>query len=123
MTFHHDGRMDGDVEPAAGHSGASDSALARFVDTYGWRAYAIPVLVVVTLLVLWSIINTPAGETVGVTSRAPQGTSGQSGEERVTVPDMPEGEVAITELPPGGPFTEQGKGTFRPVGKLGMTAG
>lgn len=125
MTYHPDGRLDGERGPA-GHRAAGSpdqSSLARFVDTYGWRAYAIPVLVVVTALLIWSIVNTPEGETVGTTSRAPQGTMGHDGGMRVTVPDMPEGEVAITELPPGGPFTEQGKGTFRPVGELGMAAG
>lgn len=128
MTYHPDGRVDGDDGPA-GHRGAESpyasntSTLSRFVDTYGWRAYAIPVLAVVTALVVWSIVNTPTGETVGTTSRAPQGTMGSGSETRVTVPDMPEGEVALTELPPGGAFTEQGDGTFRPVGAPGMTAG
>ena len=103
--------------------GADRSALARFVDTYGWRAYAIPVLVIVTALVIWSIVNTPSGETVGETSRGPQGIEETTDETRVTVPELPEGQVAITELPPGGPFTEHGKGTFRPVGTPGMTAG
>ncbi|MDN8595153.1 MULTISPECIES: DUF3152 domain-containing protein [unclassified Corynebacterium] len=123
MTYHPDGRMDGAHHPAQGHRKAQRSELGRFVDTYGWRAYAIPVLVVVTALVIWSIVNTPEGETVGATSRAPQGTQVNGDSSRETVPDMPEGKVAMTELPPGGPFTEQGKGTYRPVGSLGMTAG
>lgn len=123
MTYHPDGRMDGAYEPAAGHSGADRSALARFADAYGWRAYAIPVLVVVTALVIWSIVNTPAGETVGTTSRGTEGIEDTTDEPRVTVPDMPEGQVAMTELPPGGPFAEQGKGTYRPVGSLGMNHG
>lgn len=128
MTYHPDGRMDGEDRPAS-HRGASaskgstSSALARFADTYGWRAYAIPVLAVVTALLIWSIVNTPAGETVGDTSRAPQGAMGHNGGQGATVPDMPEGSVALTELPPGGPFTEEGKGTFRPVGELGMSVG
>lgn len=123
MTFHPDGRTDGDYRHAAGHSRAEKSALARFVDAYGWRAYAIPVLVVVTALVIWSIVNTPSGETVSATSRGTDGIEDTDGGANMMVPEMPEGDVAITELPPGGPFTEEGKGTFRPVGSLGMTAG
>ena len=96
------------------------SAWNEFVRNYGWRAYAIPVLIVVTALVVWSIVTTPAEETVG-TSRAPEGA--QSSSVRKRVEDMPVGEVGITELPPGGPYTEQGGGTFRPVGSKGMQVG
>ena len=102
---------------------ASDGALARFARTYGWRAYAIPVLIVVTALVIWSIVNTPSGETIGASDRAPGQVEEQEQETRKTVAPMPEGEVAITELPPGGPYTEEGAGTFRPIGAPGMNVG
>ena len=108
---------DPEVRMSGNHS---SSALQNFVRTYGWRAYAIPVLVVVTALVVWSIVTKPAGETAGK-SRAPEEVQGSS--VRKTVEDMPIGEVGITELPPGGPYTEQGEGTFRPVGATGMQVG
>lgn len=104
------------------HPAVKETALARFARLYGWRAYAIPVLIVVTLLLLWSIVNTPAEETVGATSRAPQAVE-ESTTTRKTVDPLPEGHVAITELPPGGPYTEEGKGTFRTVGKDGTAVG
>ena len=108
-------------EPEVRMSGdQSGSALKEFVRTYGWRAYAIPVLIVVTGLLVWSIVNTPSGQTVGQ-GRSPEGAHSSS--VRKTVEGMPVGEVGITELPPGGPFTEQGEGTFRPVGTPGMKVG
>src|SRR6185312_6890906 len=33
------------------------SWLGRFVSTYGWRAYALPVLVVITLLVVYQTVT------------------------------------------------------------------
>lgn len=97
-----------------------DGPFVRFARTYGWRAYAIPVLILITALVLWSIANTPTGETVDRTERAPQADPATT---RTTMEPLPEGEVAITELPPGGPFTEQGAGTFRTVGNPGLAVG
>ena len=106
---------------AYGTDEVREPALTRFVRTYGWRAYAIPVLTVITGLVLWSIAHTPADESVSKSSRTPDGAATSS--ERKTVESMPEGEVGITELPPGGPYTEQGAGTFRPVGQPGLVIG
>lgn len=103
----------------AGSAARQEMPLVRFARMYGWRAYAIPVLIVITIFVLWSIVNTPASESVS--ARAPQNSMGAGSTK--TVEPMPEGVVDIKDLPPGGPYTEQGEGTFHPVGEPGMAAG
>lgn len=99
---------------------------ARYARELGWRAYAIPVLAVITIWVLVDIFTSPATETTGgvTTESAPPETA-------ATMPAM-EGpnpadseplEVPATELPPGAAFTEDGPGTYRPIGAPGMAAG
>ncbi|APT06783.1 hypothetical protein BSP99_04375 [Corynebacterium glutamicum] len=91
--------------------------LVRFARDYGWRAYAIPVLTVITVWVLFDVFS------------ADQPANGASGEASTSLstptstlragPDPAQAEpqsVPLTELPPGGSYTETGAGTFRQVG-------
>ncbi|AHH16210.1 hypothetical protein NONO_c14070 [Nocardia nova SH22a] len=94
------------------------SALGRFVSTYGWRAYALPVLVVITVLVVVDAVkgggeNSGSGTpglgklsqntgNAGIIGAPPKG-DGKFG-------DLPSG-----ALPAGGPFTEAGAGTWHIV--------
>ncbi|MGV9735439.1 DUF3152 domain-containing protein [Rhodococcus aetherivorans] len=90
--------------------------LGRFVATYGWRAYAIPVLAVLTVIVLVDALRTggstpeataagdgaaASGDVVGVPAPVADGTFPA---------DLPSG-----ALPDGGPFTVAGAGTWRVV--------
>lgn len=95
------------------------SALGKFVSTYGWRAYALPVLVLITVLVIVDAVKgggassdgaTPAlgklsehGDTAGIIGAPPKG----DGE---FAADLPSG-----ALPEGGPFTEAADGTWHVV--------
>ncbi|MCK7642148.1 DUF3152 domain-containing protein [Corynebacterium antarcticum] len=117
--------------------------LVRFAREYGWRAYAIPVLIVITVWVLVSIFTTDAreaaapqadpraGSTTGdarvrMTSAAPTddsgvvdtGLGGGPNPADARRPELPNG-----ELPPGAPYTEKGTGEFRTVGYAGPPLG
>lgn len=84
------------------------SALGRFVATWGWRAYAIPVLVVLTALVIaepmWAQNPSP-GEARPAADDGPTVIGGP-----VPGPPPPDG-----RLPDGGAFVREGTGEFRLV--------
>ena len=115
-------------------SSRPESSLARYAREMGWRAYAIPILVVITVWVLFDVFSSPAEtadpEAGGTQTAARQG---EGGEDRVSEidpgrrgpdpADDPDLELPFNQLPPGGPYTERGAGTFRTVGNAGMTAG
>ncbi|GLB62564.1 hypothetical protein NCCP2495_04420 [Dietzia sp. NCCP-2495] len=84
------------------------SPLGRFMTTWGWRAYAIPVLIVITALVIADAVRS-GGEQAESTQVAGEETSEIIG---APVP----GEVPPSgELPEGGQFVEGGTGEFRIV--------
>ncbi|MGX1807664.1 DUF3152 domain-containing protein [Nocardia sp. NPDC055321] len=94
------------------------SLFGRFVSTYGWRAYALPVLLVVTVLVgvdAWrgggeSVAGVPGfgrlsehADKTGIYGAPPKADGKFAG-------DLPTGSV-----PGGGPFTETGAGIWHMV--------
>ncbi|CDZ89422.1 conserved hypothetical protein [Rhodococcus ruber] len=100
------------------------SRLGRFVATYGWRAYAVPVLAILTVIVGVDALRAggdrpePAaagdavaesGGVVGVPAPVADGTFPA---------DLPSG-----ALPEGGPFTAAGTGTWRVVPGTGDQVG
>lgn len=99
------------------------SALGRFVSTYGWRAYALPVLVVITVLVVVDAIRTTGTSNVAV-APAPGSLSPRTAS--VGIIGAPPGDghfptdLPTGALPEGGPFAETGAGTWRVV--AGTTA-
>ncbi|WP_431968003.1 DUF3152 domain-containing protein [Nocardia sp. bgisy134] len=95
------------------------SALGRFVSTYGWRAYALPVLFVVTVLVIVDAVRGGAGGTGSSVApsfgrlsprAATAGIIGAPPGDGQFPADLPTG-----ALPEGGPFTENGVGNWRVV--------
>jgi hypothetical protein len=94
--------------------------LGRFVSTYGWRAYALPVLVALTSVVVFQTVtgtNAPRPEASHPIQGPPViGAVGTS------ILDMPPRGLATFDanlpagtLPDGGPFTEAGDKTFHVV--------
>lgn len=82
------------------------SAFGRFLTTWGWRAYAIPVLIVLTALVIADAVRSP-----GVSDEGTQIAQGESSE--IIGAPLP-GELPPSgELPEGGPFADAGTGQFR----------
>ncbi|WP_018296160.1 DUF3152 domain-containing protein [Corynebacterium lubricantis] len=106
-----------------------ESSLVRFAREYGWRAYAIPVLAVITIFVVADVVRTPAEEAAEANPAAESTTvadAQEPEESRGPGPDPSRSqpaEIDISKLPEGGPFTEQGNGSYRIVGEPGMSAG
>lgn len=107
--------------------------MVRFAREYGWRAYAIPVLLVITVWILVDVIRQPENpaqdQSVNTTSSAstvaldPLGrtnTSLGAGPIPATEHPLP---AEVGELPKGGPFTESGRGSYRVVGTPGAKVG
>jgi len=103
----------------------SKNTLRRLIGTYGWRVYALPVLLVITVLVAVNTAGEPPPtnssqntEGVGVEDRGP--------EEQPAVPrDL---DIPTAELPAGGDFTQSGTMAYHVVpvpadGKSGKEAG
>lgn len=105
-----------------GHHRGHDSSLVRFASQYGWRAYAIPVLLVITVWLLWDVVlsssdTQPAAESAASSAHDAEAQPGPNPAEHTAAP------VGIKDLPPGGAFTEKGDGTYRVVGTPGAAAG
>lgn len=93
--------------------------LGRILNTYGWRAYAIPVLAILTVVALfYTFAGTNDGRTTADTanfeSRNPNPGSGK------TIVGAPTGRPAgpvpgAGQLPDGDPYTEKGAGTWHVV--------
>src|SRR5215470_2114786 len=97
------------------------TAVGRFVSTYGWRAYALPALVALTV---WVVYQTITGTSVsgGETAQAPalgQPTIGVASTSIIGAP--PKGLTQFDAnlptgiLPDGGPYTEAGAKTWHIV--------
>ncbi|MEJ5928417.1 DUF3152 domain-containing protein [Corynebacterium sp. H128] len=99
----------------------SESSLVRFAREYGWRAYAIPVLLVITIWILVDIVHEPAEpihHEIAASEPAPQSRGAGP------IPaDADPISLATGQLPDGGPFTETGEDTFRVVGSPGPKVG
>ena len=107
-----------------------EGRLVRFAREYGWRAYAIPVLTVLTVLVLVNMFQHPGSSVVAPVGGADEQTAAAAGTEEAgdggahrEPAELPEGEHRVEELPPGGPFTPAGDGTYRTVGVPGLNVG
>lgn len=95
----------------------------RYARDWGWRAYAIPVLAVITIWVLVDVFASPTTEadnSAATVSSSPETSTPRSGPNPANAEPV---QVPPTELPPGAPYTEQGEGTYRVIGNPGMTAG
>ncbi|MDU0478893.1 DUF3152 domain-containing protein [Staphylococcus chromogenes] len=105
---------------------APESPLVRFAREYGWRAYAIPVLAVITVWILVDVFFggpvTHKSENAQAPTTAATNEAASRGNGPVPSPgDRPK--LPTGELPPGGPFTAKGNGTFRVVGQPGPKVG
>ncbi|WP_295623870.1 DUF3152 domain-containing protein [uncultured Corynebacterium sp.] len=89
---------------------SKESPLVRFARDWGWRAYAIPVLVVLTIIVVVDVVQDLRSDdetgTVASTSELPQGPVPEGGYDE---------NLDVGQLPPGGPFTEDSSGVFVPI--------
>ena len=99
------------------------SRLGRFVSTYGWRAYALPILVVITGIVLYqTVTGTSAPAPVAAEGLGPvQGPPTMDPRGTAIIGAPPKGMTQFDAnlptgiLPDGGPFTEAGAKTWHVV--------
>lgn len=100
-------------------NGSKEGLFVRLAREFGWRAYAIPVLAVITVWVLVDVVL--SNEPTDPHGSAAAGTS--STLEQPLPADQERARVAATELPSGGNFTERGAGRYAVVGTPGASAG
>ncbi|MCU1682097.1 MAG: hypothetical protein JWQ81_2836 [Amycolatopsis sp.] len=89
--------------------------LTKLSRTYGWRVYALPILVVLTVLIVLNTANSPAQPIAsGQQAQSPAATGTGSVANDPAVNESPAKQLNIPTavLPGGGDFTQQGKGTF-----------
>ena len=94
------------------------SRLGAFLATYGWRAYALPILAVLTVVVLWQTFTNPPVQSAESEVKGPP-TIGSSGTAIVGAPPrgLTEFDASLPtgQLPVGGPFTEAGERSWHIV--------
>ncbi|CAM4091291.1 DUF3152 domain-containing protein [Kibdelosporangium persicum] len=98
---------------------------------YGWRLYALPVLLVITALVVWDTTKAgPPGEAQAVNGDPRQAAAFNGPEVPTDTPDATErpvtpidAKIPTADLPPGRDFTQAGAGTFRVVPGSGPKVG
>lgn len=111
----------------------SRSRLGRFVSSYGWRAYAVPVLVVITVLTVFDatqpddpgavvIADSQPGTSDPVAAATPDfgsRSTGSEGPDIIGVPPAADGSfnasIVSGALPDGGAFPESGARTWHVV--------
>lgn len=105
-------------------------SLGDFARRYGWRAYALPVLVVITVLALMTAANAPkpgAGKPPAPAPAARPGPPTASGNIPLKSDQPGSGSrdtvLAAEALPDGGPYTKVGAGTFRMLAGKGPVVG
>lgn len=96
------------------------SAVGRFISTYGWRAYAIPVLAVLTVALLVVTIADSGAPSDAQPSATPSESRNTAVNSETTAIGAPRGSIAESslpagQLPDGGAFTAAGAKTYRMV--------
>ncbi|MDV7132170.1 DUF3152 domain-containing protein [Williamsia muralis] len=97
------------------------SAVGRFVTTYGWRAYAIPVLVVLTIvMIVLTVQSHQDGGSDRVVDSDPDAVRNTNVRDQTTAIGAPPKSVPLEQLPAGvlpagGPFTEKGAAGYHVV--------
>jgi hypothetical protein len=119
-------RVDREAQPEY----KKQSSLGRFVSTYGWRAYAIPVLTVLTIALIVVTIQDGRGSDLAPTAAVnPDSAARNTDINTETRPiGAPTGDIQAAALPAGtlpqgGPFTTQGRQTFRVLRGAGPKVG
>jgi uncharacterized protein DUF3152 len=109
--------------------------LRRFVRQYGWRAYALPLLAIITVVAVTTMDQppTPSQPTAGAGPAsssvvAPTSAPATVPSDSTLKSDQPgptaQREVLASDaLPAGAPYTQQGKGTFRVIPGSGPVVG
>ncbi|WP_253859883.1 DUF3152 domain-containing protein [Prauserella alba] len=126
-----DAALDPEADGADGDRGARrrkpKSGLRKLIATYGWRVYAIPVLLVVTALVVVDTTKTDPDEPGAQAGDASVAADAGEASDRDGVEEIPARKqnlnIPTAELPDGSEFTRSGQGTWHVVPGGGDQAG
>nr|WP_070378042.1 DUF3152 domain-containing protein [Rhodococcus sp. WMMA185] len=106
------------------------SRIGRFVSMYGWRAYAIPILLIVTVLVVVDAVRgAGTDESLGETGTPGFGNLSHDAQDSAVTDSPPKADGSFAAdlpsgaLPAGGPFTVEGAGTWHIVPGSGPKVG
>lgn len=101
----------------------------RMARKYGWRVYALPILVVVTVIALMDAARAPEPSEAAAPLPTPANGTGHANPEQrepaatENPPVPPDLNIPTARLPGGGAFTKQGKGTWHGVPGAGEPVG
>ncbi|MTD55074.1 DUF3152 domain-containing protein [Amycolatopsis pithecellobii] len=98
-------------DPGKREHSRANGRVSRLTKAYGWRVYALPILLVITALVLFNVAHEPAQRVPS--SAASNGTTGSDITEKPALPANLN--VPTAALPDGGAFTQSGRMTWHVV--------
>jgi hypothetical protein len=121
-------------EPGEEKQAEQKSGIGKLTKTYGWRVYALPILVVITALVLFNTATGPAEpiaaqeqQNLGAATPGGDGDGGAIDGAGEVLPENPatpvDLKVETADLPNGSPFTQAGQGTWHVVPGSGDKVG
>ena len=94
-----------------GHTPDHQNAVVRFARQYGWwRVVAIPLMIALTIWFIVDIATASSSE-----EEAAETTAAAPSSQEMVGPDPADAAAVkreMDEMPPGGVFTKEGKGTF-----------
>lgn len=94
------------------------TGVKKFTAAFGWRAYLVPILLVVTALVVFDTTRDP-GTTDTATGGARSGGDGGAPQSDPVATEVPAKQIKLdiptAKLPEGGDYDETGKGTWHVV--------
>lgn len=108
-------------QPAVPSGTRRKSLPRRIIGTYGWRIYALPVLLVLTVIVAFDVSGgspTDEGVRAGATVSQEPGADGRAMAPPIVTENPVEParlDIPTAKLPKGGAFTRSGKGTWHVV--------
>ncbi|MPY78578.1 MAG: DUF3152 domain-containing protein [Actinophytocola sp.] len=106
-------------QPAVPPAPKAKSLPRRLIGTYGWRIYALPVLLVLTVIVVFDLTGgRPTDEGVRAGATVPHGPDGSAMQSPVVTENPVEPinlDIPTAQLPKGGAYTEKGKGSWHVV--------
>jgi Protein of unknown function (DUF3152) len=118
-------RADDENAAKPGRGGKPHTGVAKFTAAYGWRVYALPVLVVMTALVVFNVARAPSQpssmDDTGGQANVATTTGPPVATENSAVPVDPKTGTAV--LPQGAPFQQAGTGTWHGVPGSGQKVG
>ncbi len=118
---------EGAARPRPDRETKKQSALGRFVSAYGWRAYALPVLLMITVLVGVDVFSGNADTVTGMPGFGRLSEHNDKAGIIGGAPPRGDGkfpvDLASGAVPGGGPFTDTGTGAWHVVPGAGAQFG